>query len=42
MPDEYKREDPVEAYRAYYVGDKARFAKWKLGNAPEWLDKEKE
>ena len=37
MPDEYKRTDPVEAYRAYYIGDKARFAKWKRGNVPEWF-----
>lgn len=36
MPDKYKIPlDPVSAYRAYYVGEKARFAKWKLG-APDW------
>lgn len=36
MPDKYKVPlDPVAAYRAYYAGEKARFAKWKLG-APDW------
>ena len=36
MPDEYKTNDPVESYRKYYIGDKARFAKWKTGNVPSW------
>jgi hypothetical protein len=38
MPDEYKRADAVEAYRAYYKGAKAGFAKWEWPNAkkPEW------
>lgn len=36
MPDEYKRDDcTVEAYRAYYRGAKASFAKWKT-QQPEW------
>jgi len=35
MPDEYKRDDCVEAYRAYYRGAKASFAKWKT-QQPEW------
>lgn len=35
MPDEFKREDPVDAYRAYYKGAKAAMASFKLG-APEW------
>jgi hypothetical protein len=29
MPDEYKCDDPVDAYQQYYRGDKARFAVWK-------------
>jgi hypothetical protein len=37
MPEQYKNVDGVAAYRAYYLGEKARFAKWKLGNAPEWF-----
>ncbi len=36
MPDEYKDPDPVQAYRAYYLGEKAGFAKWTKRNTPEW------
>ena len=38
MPDEYKQQDAVEAYRAYYMGDKAAFAKWEWPTAktPYW------
>jgi hypothetical protein len=37
MPDEYKNEDPVTAYRSYYLGDKAYMATWKQ-NKPEWWE----
>ena len=39
MPDHYKvRGDAVQAYRNYYIGDKARFAKWKEPSlVPEWF-----
>jgi hypothetical protein len=36
MPDEYKRENAVEAYRAYYVGAKSRFAVWPENKIPKW------
>lgn len=36
MPDHYKRDDVVQAYRAYYIGDKARFARWKYSATPTW------
>ena len=37
MPDEYKHEDYVVAYRNYYKGAKKDFAKWdKLNNTPDW------
>jgi hypothetical protein len=36
MPDQYKCNHVVQAYRNYYLGEKAGFAKWKLGNTPEW------
>ena len=36
MPDEYKCSDAVQSYRNYYIGDKKQFAKWKLGNVPDW------
>lgn len=36
MPEQYRQEDPVEAYRAYYRGDKARFATWTNREVPFW------
>tara|TARA_R110002126_G_scaffold113745_1_gene252304 strand:+ start:26 stop:508 length:483 start_codon:yes stop_codon:yes gene_type:complete len=37
MPDEYKDNDYVTAYRKYYQGAKAYFAKWQRGvPAPDW------
>jgi hypothetical protein len=36
MPDQYKDADAVKAYRAYYMGEKKAFAKWKAGNTPDW------
>lgn len=37
MPAEYKCNDVVLAYRAYYCGDKVKFAKWtKNRKQPEW------
>ena len=39
MPDEYKRSCAVEAYRAYYMGDKAEIAEWNWGTpAPDWFE----
>ena len=38
MPEQYKDENPVVAYRSYYLGDKARIAAWKA-NKPEWWNK---
>ena len=37
MPKDYKQEDTVEAYRDYYCGEKASFAKWKDSKEPEWF-----
>ena len=36
MPDEYKNDDPVEAYREYYRKGKAHLAAWKNRDVPEW------
>ena len=37
MPDNYKNKSHVIAYRTYYKGDKAYFAKWEKGVAtPTW------
>lgn len=36
MPEQYKiPDDPIQAYRNYYIGSKAYFATWKKG-APSW------
>ena len=37
MPDEYKDEDPVCAYRKYYQSpEKRRLAAWKKREKPDW------
>lgn len=37
MPDKYKVPgNAVEAYRAYYIGEKSRFAKWSCTKEPYW------
>jgi len=38
MPDEYKGDDPVEAYRRYYRGAKAHFATWTNRDKPTWWE----
>lgn len=38
MPDDYKDEDPIAAYRLYYMMEKAPFAVWKRRDKPEWWD----
>jgi len=35
MPEQYKNDCAVTAYRAYYHGEKAYFATWKT-EAPQW------
>lgn len=38
VPDKYLvKNDPVLSYRNYYIGDKAKIARWKLRNTPEWF-----
>jgi len=32
----YHRSNVVESYRAYYLGEKIRFAKWKHCQPPDW------
>lgn len=36
MPDEYKDEDAIVAYRTYYHEEKAHFAKWSQVDTPYW------
>ena len=37
MPDEYKNDDAVEAYRSYYIGEKNSIAVWKNSPIPPWF-----
>ena len=37
MPEQYKNENAVVAYRSYYINEKAAFAKWKATEMPEWF-----
>jgi hypothetical protein len=36
MPDEYKCDDAVQSYRAYYMGAKNDIATWKRRGMPSW------
>ena len=37
MPDQYKNiDDPVSAYRSFYIGEKSQFATWREREVPEW------
>jgi len=38
MPDQYKQASTIEAYRAYYKGEKAKFAKWTNREIPYWWE----
>lgn len=38
MPDEYKTDNPVEAYRNYYKGAKSHMFSWKTREVPEWIN----
>ena len=40
MPDEYKHEDPIVAYRRYVINEK-HYAKWEKGRSkPKWWNKD--
>lgn len=39
MDDEFKQSDPIEAYRDFYFGAKAGFAKWTKRDCPVWFFK---
>jgi hypothetical protein len=36
MPDMYKHDDCITAYRSFYRHDKSRFAKWQYSDVPTW------
>lgn len=37
MGEEFKNENPVQAYRDYYLGPKAAFARWTNRPTPDWF-----
>ena len=37
MPDEYKHEDYITAYKQYYIGEKKRFAKYTGVDTPDFM-----
>ena len=37
MPDQYKNNNVMQAYRDYYNGEKAYFARWKSQIIPPWF-----
>ena len=42
MPDEYKNNDTIKAYKTFYIEDKIKIKKLnynKLNNTPEWIKK---
>jgi hypothetical protein len=38
MPEKYKGDDTVKAYRDYYLGEKMSFAVWKNTEVPSWVN----
>jgi hypothetical protein len=37
MPDQYKRANTVDAYRAYYIGAKSHLLAYTNRERPNWL-----
>lgn len=37
MPEQYKHNDTVHAYRSYYIGEKSHLAKWSKRRTPVWF-----
>lgn len=37
MPDIYKTESSIDAYRAYYIGEKLSFVKYTKREIPDWI-----
>lgn len=43
IPEKYRGPDAVEAYRRYYIAEKARFATWRLpASPPDWWPRQEE
>jgi hypothetical protein len=37
MPEKYKSDNAISAYRRYYIMEKSKFAKWKNSQPPQWF-----
>lgn len=37
IPEQYKSDDAVKSYRAYYIGEKSHLFKWAKRPVPEWI-----
>ena len=37
MPDQYKQDNSIAAYKAYYIGEKSSMFSWKNRPVPEWI-----
>ena len=37
MPEQYRCDDAIKAYRDYYNGDKRHLFNWKNRTVPEWI-----
>ena len=37
LPDEFKQDDPIQAYRAYYQSRKQHLAQWTKRGKPDWF-----
>lgn len=42
MPEYCKKENPIDAYRFYYINEKYRFAKWTKRTVPSWYTNSEE
>ena len=38
MPEKYRDNNTVKAYREYYIGEKQHLATWKKRGAPKWWE----
>jgi hypothetical protein len=38
MPEQYKNENPVKAYRDYYIAEKKDINTWKYTKTPKWYE----
>ena len=38
MPDQYKNENVVKAYRDYYINEKSNFLTWTKRKKPTWIN----